>query len=163
MDALALRVRLRRSEIDLGVDAEEIELRIRSHLVDDLRHGRAMLAGRGEFAAAEVLRDDVRRQLALGLTLGEALEAAVDDGDLDALSGEALRVPGGRERGRDLLPAQGVLESANGVRTRSTVDRRESLSVLGASTACTRFPNVRSTRPPSPGRSLARERGPGSR
>ena len=70
-----------------------------------------MLGGRREGTAADVLRHDVGRQIALGLTLGKTPEAAVDDGDFDALASEAFLVPGRRQRGRDLFTAHCVLDA----------------------------------------------------
>ena len=122
LDALALRVRHRGREVDVRIDADEVELSIGRHLVDDLGDRRSVIVGRRETAAAQVLRHDVGRQIAGGLTLGETIEAAVDDGDLHALAREALRVPRRCERRGDFLTAHCVF----GARVRSThaIDRR---------------------------------------
>ena len=109
-DALALRPRLGRGEIDLGADAREVQLRVGRHLVDDLRDGGAVILLPEQLAATEVLRDDVRGEVSRRLSVGKALEAAVDDGHLDALAGESLLVPRSCERDADLLAAHSGLD-----------------------------------------------------
>ena len=114
IDALALRVRLGACEVELRPHADEVQLRIRRHVVDDLRNGRSVLGRGRELAFAIVLRHHVRWELAFGLTLREPLEAAVDHSDLHALPGEALRVPRPGEIEGDLLARHGLLDRAGG-------------------------------------------------
>src|SRR5262249_9126296 len=65
-------------------------------------------------ALAQVLRDDVRGEIARGLSIRQPSEAAVDDRDLDSLPREALVVPGSGERDADFLPAHGGLDAGVG-------------------------------------------------
>ena len=59
--ALALRVPDCREEVDLAADADEVQLRVGCHLVDDLRDCGAVVVGRRQLTTAVVLGHDVRR------------------------------------------------------------------------------------------------------
>ena len=94
-DALLFCVLLGLCQRDLGVDADEVQLGSRRHLVHDFGDSRAVDGGRGQLSATEVRRRH-RRQLTLADALLVPREAQVDDSDLHALAG----VAGGVKRRR---------------------------------------------------------------
>src|SRR5207245_2132684 len=85
------------------VDADQVELRRRRLLADDLRDGRSVLL-LAEVAVAVVDGDRRGRHLARGLRLGEAAEAKVDDRDPCAGAVQADRLPTVGVRRGDALP-----------------------------------------------------------
>ena len=137
-------------QIDFGVDAEQIQLRIRRHLVDDLGDAGSVLCLGVEPSTAEVLGDGVRGKIARGLAIGQADEAAVDDGHLHALAREALRVPCRSQARRHLFPADRVGHHPH--RRANHVDGRlaaECRNGERGTSACTRLRQLRSTVPPA--------------
>ena len=83
LDPLRLGVGLGRGQVDLGVEADQVELGTRCNLVDDLGHRGAVLGRGRQPTAAKVCGRHRRGQLG-AKPGGVAGEATVDDPDLDA-------------------------------------------------------------------------------
>ena len=95
-DAVGLRIGDGLRQLHLGVDADQVELGLGRHLVDDLGDGRAVL-GRGcQLAGAVVHRHRRARQVTRRPGCGQTREPEVDDGDPDPGPADAGRVPSAR-------------------------------------------------------------------
>ena len=120
LHALTLRVDLGVCEIDFRGDTDQVELGTGCHLVDDLgdrregAHGRSMLGRRVEVTAAVVLSDQRNREIAARLRGGEAAEACVDDGDLDAGAVVPTELPATRAGRLDGLVGDGLQRVGQG-------------------------------------------------
>jgi hypothetical protein len=91
----------RLSEPDLAVDADERELGVRRHLVDDLGDADAVLLRRA--VGAVVDKRGARRDVPGGLSSREPSEAEVDHGHFRARARAPEGVPGRCVRGGDAL------------------------------------------------------------